>query len=101
MKPENELQAEEVAFVNTCRHAFERLKESDRGRHHVELFVLNEHDAVVATFSSLAKKAPPPPPVASADTDEIDDTVEELRDDRRDVEAKLPTVPPPKPKKGK
>jgi hypothetical protein len=31
MKPENELLAEEVAFVNTCRAAFESLKALERG----------------------------------------------------------------------
>lgn len=107
MKPENELQADEVAFTNTCRFMAVELERFDRGRLQFSIVVYGADGNPAQVFGS-AVEAPPTEPL----------TLEEFDHIVRDGEAKLPTLapeptidlldemphevpPPPKSRKGK
>jgi hypothetical protein len=91
MKPENELLAEEVAFVNTCEKMAEVLGQVDRGRHEFEIIVYGGDAGPVVAFGSQHKIRMPPrqhakPP--GADAKPL--TLQEFDAIARDGEADLP-----------
>lgn len=68
MKPENELLAEEVAFVNTCEKMAEVLGGLDRGRHQFEVTIHDpETGERLGRFGTYNKSAANPRKVSTLD----------------------------------
>lgn len=86
MKPENELQADEVAFTNTCRFMALELERFDRGRLQFSIVVYGADGKPAQVFGSAAEMP------LTAPTEPL--TLEEFDHIVRDGEAKLPTLPP-------
>jgi hypothetical protein len=104
MKPESELQAEEVAFVNTCEKHAALLAILDRGRHQFELCVYDpKTGARLARFGTyvgvtdregIGRLSLATEPLTGEEFDKILELGTAKLPTLPPVE-KLPTIPPP------